>query len=1104
MPSAHGQHVHWRRERTRKGAWRACLFAAAGISGVLLLCFAAVLFLLNSDWGAERLRRQAELAMQAIAGERATASVGPARFTFGLDHPLALQLQDISLTNAATGTKLADVGRVDFGVRLMPLFGGDLRLGGASISNATITAGAMPSGDADWTLALRDERGLIDPDLVATAVFRGLHGAFDAIDAGLLTEIDLADITIVLPEGERLRSIRILDGKLRLVSRDSLEIQMEADVDGRRATLAGTTQREPVTGRIAGLDFSIAMAALPEQGSVQPQSAGRLGATTLSMTGQEDTLGRGQRLKLSGVIAQSQLDFGARGVFTGNTQLDVTLAAGTHKIEIDKFLVQTGRNSLEFNGAFGPRPPTGAAGDRPVYRYELVSTRTVVAPSDSPEPPLNFNARVSGTFDPQTRIAMADSITVESGSGEVNGSAKVELVKGQAPGVAVAVSARDLEVSAAKQLWPWFAASKARAWVMDHLFGGLLQQASVEFRVLPGRLGNGVPLSPEEIVGSFAVADTRFDTVGKLPPIRDADGVVKVSGYDVEITMSSGAVFLPSGRTVSGKNGTLTVARSNKPPVIGKFDVDIEGEAAAVAEFAALDPINAMRVIQIDPADLSGRVSGHVITDIPFQKGIDPKTLEWMVDLDYKDLSVAKPFSGQRLSDADGHINVEPTQATMTAKGLLNGVPANISMVEPLRPEGPQRGRKVVLTLDDAARKKFAPGLNALVSGPMKVAVDDDNGTRRVVADLTGARLDIPWVGWSKGAGVAATAEFTMQTTDQGINLSDFELTGKTFLIAGAVTISGGQLASARFDRVRLNRDDEVRVNVARVGKGYRIDVDGSGLDARPIIKTFVSNTGGKGGSAASPNFSVNLDVARVTGFNGETLSDVKLTSQGSRTSLTGSSGGGRAVSFSNGAEGGRKQMRIEAADAGALLRFLDLYKNVQGGTIKVVLAGAGDAGMAGQVDARNFRVVNEARLASIVSTAPAGSDGSLRDAMRKDIDTSSVSFERGYAQIARGDGYLKLVNGVVRGPQIGATFQGTLYDPKGQMDMTGTFMPAYGLNRLFGELPLVGDLLGNGRDRGLIGVTFKLDGDAKAPRLQVNPLSVMAPGIFRQIFEFN
>jgi hypothetical protein len=91
----------------------------------------------------------------------------------------------------------------------------------------------------------------------------------------------------------------------------------------------------------------------------------------------------------------------------------------------------------------------------------------------------------------------------------------------------------------------------------------------------------------------------------------------------------------------------------------------------------------------------------------------------------------------------------------------------------------------------------------------------------------------------------------------------------------------------------------------------------------------------------------------------------------------------------------------------------------------------------------------------------------------------------------------------VLRGPAIGATFQGMLYNKAGEMDMTGTFMPAYGLNRLFGELPLIGVILGNGRDRGLIGVTFKLSGKASAPDLQINPLSVIAPGIFRSIFEF-
>ena len=89
--------------------------------------------------------------------------------------------------------------------------------------------------------------------------------------------------------------------------------------------------------------------------------------------------------------------------------------------------------------------------------------------------------------------------------------------------------------------------------------------------------------------------------------------------------------------------------------------------------------------------------------------------------------------------------------------------------------------------------------------------------------------------------------------------------------------------------------------------------------------------------------------------------------------------------------------------------------------------------------------MVDEPRLWSIVSTAPTGDGRSLNQAVRGEIDTSSVQFERGYAEIGRAEGYLQLANGVMRGPLIGATFQGTLYDKRGKMDMTGTFMPAYG-----------------------------------------------------------
>jgi len=70
-------------------------------------------------------------------------------------------------------------------------------------------------------------------------------------------------------------------------------------------------------------------------------------------------------------------------------------------------------------------------------------------------------------------------------------------------------------------------------------------------------------------------------------------------------------------------------------------------------------------------------------------------------------------------------------------------------------------------------------------------------------------------------------------------------------------------------------------------------------------------------------------------------------------------------------------------------------------------------------------------------------------------------------------------------------------------MALTGTFIPIYALNNLFGRIPVIGEILGGGSDGGLFGVTFRLDGPIADPALTFNPISSITPGIFRRIFEF-
>ena len=63
--------------------------------------------------------------------------------------------------------------------------------------------------------------------------------------------------------------------------------------------------------------------------------------------------------------------------------------------------------------------------------------------------------------------------------------------------------------------------------------------------------------------------------------------------------------------------------------------------------------------------------------------------------------------------------------------------------------------------------------------------------------------------------------------------------------------------------------------------------------------------------------------------------------------------------------------------------------------------------------------------------------------------------------------------------------------------------MPLYGLNNMFGQIPIVGLFLGGGSNEGIFGITYEVTGPTNNPRPVVNPISAIAPGVLRKFFEF-
>ena len=144
-----------------------------------------------------------------------------------------------------------------------------------------------------------------------------------------------------------------------------------------------------------------------------------------------------------------------------------------------------------------------------------------------------------------------------------------------------------------------------------------------------------------------------------------------------------------------------------------------------------------------------------------------------------------------------------------------------------------------------------------------------------------------------------------------------------------------------------------------------------------------------------------------------------------------------------------------------------------------------------GLLNVRDFTIKGEAALDRAVANAP-------------NANPQGVAFSGMRAEFTRQSGQLRVKDGVLRGPTIGATIEGFIDYPVNQVKMSGTFVPLYGLNNMFGQIPIVGLFLGGGSNEGLIGITYEVVGTPGAPVLRVNPISAMAPGVFRKIFDFN
>lgn len=304
-----------------------------------------------------------------------------------------------------------------------------------------------------------------------------------------------------------------------------------------------------------------------------------------------------------------------------------------------------------------------------------------------------------------------------------------------------------------------------------------------------------------------------------------------------------------------------------------------------------------------------------------------------------------------------------------------------------------------------------------------------------------------------------------------------------------------------------------MRAQIERANGHYKVTVRGNVGDARPFTKvmsaTPPASTRRSAAQREAREFELDLALNILAGHNDEAITNAVIKASVRRENirqldLKGRLGTSNVTAQTVPQAGDNPAILMRAEDAGALLRFLGIYQRMAGGDM-VMQTSTGDGPQTGFLSIQDFTLKNEPALRRIIPTQTQviASQDSAGNTQAIRLDVNEVTFTKARVDFIRTSGRLDFKDAAIWSSQVGFTLGGYIDYARDRADISGTFVPAYGLNNAFAQVPLFGPILGGGRYEGLFAVNFRVSGAASAPVLMVNPLSAVAPGFLRKLFEF-
>lgn len=1123
-----------------KGGWpgrapaaprfRALRLLALGLGGVVLAvaAFIAAVVLFNLEQhplvGAY-VRDRLVASLQERLGPGAGLSIGAVDIVRE-DHETRVHVSAFEVRDAAgqvllaapTGTvtlqtmALATFRLVPTGVELE-----NLRLAAEIEPDGRVRVGAFePADPSAGVEAAPAVAPVADPVAQGIgAAFAALAGLRDAV-GGTLPELGIRNAALVIADKRKARKVTLsgINGSLRASADGGAEARAEVTVERQRLAMqfqlsGAEAERQVLSIRAEPFNLASLLTALgvdkhPVTGAAQAAVTMRVEADRAlqARAAEAEAVITGANLTVNPQEAPLPLD-------VATLQLD--WQADRPAVAIRSLALASGANRLAFDGE--ALPP--AAPDQP-WRIAMKAGPGVLDPASPGDRPVALESiGIRLALDAANRRLTLDALDVKGPevSARLTGTAGLDAAN--RPELALDLTAEPGEVRAALRVWPRFFAPKTRAWLVEHVPGGRLEQLALKLRLNADNLDLALadrPITAEALAVTWRLSRTVLVPLDGAPPLRNLVVDGQATGRQVKIDVAGGIVDAGGGRQLTIGEGRFFVADTKPDHPDAQVNLRLAGPVEALVAAARSPGLQPFVPKTLEPSQVHGQSAVDLSISLRLKPVIAPADVRVALTGTLKNVVIDKVMGLERIENGDFQMAVDRNGLAMKGDARVFGTPASIEI------KGQAKAPPVAtltMTMDDAARMRKGFKLGPLLTGPVVMkfsAPISDGAGKDIVAEFDFARTAINDLipGWSKKAGQPARARANVAELEGGgWRFDKLEVEAAPLSARGLLELGkDGSFQKAVLSSFKLSPGDAVQVEAERSGANTRIAVKGNAFDARPFLKSLQVGSIDK---ANANNTEITLRTTVLSGYGGElvTNAEIRLEKRGSdlrRFDLTGRFDGGAVnARVTPGAGGGAPMLAVESADAGAFLRFFDIYSRMIGGQLALSVA-LGQGTQQGTVHARSFALRNEPAMKRLVSDAAggAGAEGTRMapDVARRLANARDVPFDRMTVDFTRTPGRLDVKDAVLLGPEIGGSMSGMLDFQRDRVSLTGTFVPAYSLNNMFSKVPVFGPLLGGGRNEGLFAVRYTIAGQVSAPSLSIDPLTAIAPGFLRKLID--